>query len=582
MSDNYEGQATYSPEDNKIRLYPVARLSAEEYARVRAAGFIWAPKQGLFVAPMWTPSREDLAVKMFGEIGDEDKSLVARSEERAERFEDYSEKRAEDAERAQKAVHSISDNIPFGQPILVGHHSEKRARKDAEKIENGMRRTVKMWETARYWEQRAAGAIRAAKYKERPDVRARRIKKLEAEKRKIERETEHADKLIKHWSAEGLTKERAEIIAGYSHLSRCFTLAEFPRELPASQYEGSMSIWSALNGGVITAEQAKDMSLKAHISGNKHRARWLAHYENRITYEKAMMEESGGTVADKKGPEVGGAVQAWCTRSGGWSIIQKVNKVSVTLLDNWGNGGGDFNRLIRFDELKAVMTRAEVDAARKEGRLLHEAKSGFWLAQSREDFDKENPPEPEPEKTNAPDLSAMRETLRAGVQVVTANQLFPTPAELAREMVERADIMPNDRVLEPSAGTGSLVDAILRRASASSGVELVSVEINEKLANHLKGIYQLSNVKNADFLSLNGEIGTFDKIIMNPPFENGADIKHIRHAEGKLRTGGKLIALCAAGPRQEKEFGDVWEVLPDGTFSEQGTGVRVALVTITK
>lgn len=46
--------ATYSPDDNKLRLYAATRLDPETYARVKAAGFRWAPKQDLFVAPMWT------------------------------------------------------------------------------------------------------------------------------------------------------------------------------------------------------------------------------------------------------------------------------------------------------------------------------------------------------------------------------------------------------------------------------------------------------------------------------------------------------------------------------------------------
>jgi len=65
-------------------------------------------------------------------------------------------------------VSAIADNIPFGQPILVGHHSERRARRDAEKIENGMRKAVKLWETSEYWAQRAKGAINHAKYKDLP------------------------------------------------------------------------------------------------------------------------------------------------------------------------------------------------------------------------------------------------------------------------------------------------------------------------------------------------------------------------------------------------------------------------------
>jgi hypothetical protein len=192
--------ATYSPEDNKLRLYPSERLDAETYDRVKAAGYKWAPKQELFVAPMWTPSRADLALELAGEIEDEDKSLVERSEERAERMETYAEHRADDAERARAAVSTIADNIPMGQPILVGHHSEKHARKDAQKIESGMRRSIAMWEQSKYWEQRAKGAIRAAKYKERPDVRARRIKGLEADLRKQQKEIKEAEMWLRLWN----------------------------------------------------------------------------------------------------------------------------------------------------------------------------------------------------------------------------------------------------------------------------------------------------------------------------------------------------------------------------------------------
>src|SRR3984893_3598684 len=102
--------ATYSPEDNKLRLYAPARLDAETYGRVKAAGFIWAPKQDLFVAPMWTPSREDLLIELAGEIEDEDRSLVDRAEERADRSIDYEDSRIQDAQRPHDDVHRIADN----------------------------------------------------------------------------------------------------------------------------------------------------------------------------------------------------------------------------------------------------------------------------------------------------------------------------------------------------------------------------------------------------------------------------------------------------------------------------------------
>ena len=80
--ENY--RATYSPDDNKLRLYSLHRLDEETYQRVKDAGFKYAPRQGLFVAPMWTPDREDLLIELAGEIEDEDQSLFDRQEERAE------------------------------------------------------------------------------------------------------------------------------------------------------------------------------------------------------------------------------------------------------------------------------------------------------------------------------------------------------------------------------------------------------------------------------------------------------------------------------------------------------------------
>ena len=59
---------------------------------------------------------------------------------------------------------------------------------------------------------------------------------------------------------------------------------------------------------------------------------------------------------------------------------------------------------------------------------------------------------------------AMRQTLKTGVAVVSAPQLFPTPATLAARMVELAQIEPGQEVVEPSAGTGVLCEAIRPRS----------------------------------------------------------------------------------------------------------------------
>lgn len=567
--------ATYSPDDNKLRLYSSSRLDSATYERVKAAGFKWAPRQELFVAPMWTPAREDLLLELCGEIGDEDTSLVERAEERADRFGDYSDKRASDAESARKAVSAIADGIPFGQPILVGHHSERHARKDAERIENGMARAVKMWETSEYWKQRAAGALHHAKYKERPDVRARRIKGLEADKRKQERNMAESEKWLKLWTTDGLTMDQARRISDHCWLTvtppneRGIYYTAYDVLRPDGERYSNCPAW--------TVEQVQEVARRLYSASIANCRRWLEHYENRLAYERAMLADAGGTAADKTGPEKGGACQCWASHRGGWSYIQKVNKVSVTVLDNWGNGGGNFTRTIPFDKLGAIMTAAQVAEARAEGRIVEYADgTGFALDGA---VPKTTPKAPEP-AIDAEKFQAMRDQLKAGVQIVTAPQLFPTPADLAARMVDLADIEPGMRVLEPSAGTGRIVDAIL---AAHEAVELAALEINGPLARALHDKHGTGkpSVYEADFLEW--ELGKFDRILMNPPFSNADDIKHIQHARSMLKPGGRLVAICANGPRQRaalEPIADIWEDLPKGTFQESGTSVNAALLVI--
>jgi 16S rRNA G1207 methylase RsmC len=72
-------------------------------------------------------------------------------------------------------------------------------------------------------------------------------------------------------------------------------------------------------------------------------------------------------------------------------------------------------------------------------------------------------------------------------------------------------------------------------------------------------------------------IGTYDRILMNPPFANGADIKHILHAIELLKPGGRLVAICADGPRQRDRLGPLamlWIQLPHDTFADSGSAPR--------
>lgn len=710
MSEHRLGTATYSPDDNKLRLYPFARLSTEDYTRAKEAGFSWAPKQELFVAPMWTPEREDLLLEWCGEIGDEDKSLVERAEERAERFEDYSEKRAEEAHSAKQAVESIAGGIPLGQPILVGHHSQRRAEKDAERIENGMRRAVKLWDTSKYWTQRAAGALAHAKYKEEPDVRARRIKRIEADQRKIERAKAESENLITLWEGKAFstnraTGERRQI--EISEANRAFLHQIFGRmsacgvQFRGKDGQGWYSAYDIFtpdgerykNCPDKTVAEVQEAALRLQARLIERYNRWLFHYDNRLAYERAMLAESGGLVADKFSLAVGGQV----LRRGKWHIIIKLNggtmgkPQSVSVIGHWASTfpveeiedykapkegdfekvkavtakpplcnypGGEVLLLNRYhprepDKSKfATITQAEWDKipkdykgqnqivlasdkhARHRVRIClgtyaklpppagRELEPGYVSANRTHrywpvyitDAKLKLPPEPDgkpapqlPEREIEPrtfykrpdqtpeqtGFEALREAAKQGVQAVSSNQLFPTPPEIAKQMVDRAGILAGRRVLEPSAGTGRLIEAAASNATGFDCFKLVAVEQNKQLASGLEAMrskWLHATEENffvvcSDFLQCNGNLGKFDVVLMNPPFENGSDIKHIEHALTFLKPGGKLVALCANGPRQQAKLqpmADSWENLPAGSFKASGTNVNVAMLTITK
>ena len=116
---------------------------------------------------------------------------------------------------------------------------------------------------------------------------------------------------------------------------------------------------------------------------------------------------------------------------------------------------------------------------------------------------------------------------------------------------------------------------------AGAGCNTLAVEINIPLARALEALDV--PVICEDFLTWSIHAGAlFDRIVANPPFADGQDIAHIQRMIEMLKPGGKLVALCANGPRQQAQLRplvDTWEDLPEGSFATSGTGVRVALVT---
>jgi hypothetical protein len=65
-----------------------------------------------------------------------------RLEARLAKREEWAAKAAARSDARFGAATALADQIPLGQPILVGHHSERHARRDAERIRNNMTKGV--------------------------------------------------------------------------------------------------------------------------------------------------------------------------------------------------------------------------------------------------------------------------------------------------------------------------------------------------------------------------------------------------------------------------------------------------------
>lgn len=190
VKDIQTGEATYCPEDNKLRLY-VGRVPREEFLELRADGWKSTPKQDCDFVATWTPQREDTALA-YGEgfIGDEDQGPDERAADRAERFAGYRDK------RTQEAL-GHADSYESG-PSAHGYQSKAKAVRAADRHDKQAARALTQWSKAEYWTSRTAGVISNALYLSRPDVRMGRIKGLETDLRRYEASPEYYGRWVSH------------------------------------------------------------------------------------------------------------------------------------------------------------------------------------------------------------------------------------------------------------------------------------------------------------------------------------------------------------------------------------------------
>lgn len=184
-----------------------------------------------------------------------------------------------------------------------------------------------------------------------------------------------------------------------------------------------------------------------------------------------------------------------------------------------------------------------------------------------------------------------------GLNLNAKEDYYPTPSDVADLMVDYAQIQDGNRICEPSAGEGAILEKVIARIANNkiSDTEIKAGELNysrhKKITDMIGGTsFQRQNSVFFDWLEHSAS-KLYDRIIMNPPFSSLQWVRHTLHAMNQLAPGGRLVALLPVGASAGK-FKDEWHALlssavevhdlPKGTFKSAGTMIETRIYVFDK
>lgn len=174
---------------------------------------------------------------------------------------------------------------------------------------------------------------------------------------------------------------------------------------------------------------------------------------------------------------------------------------------------------------------------------------------------------------------------------------YPTPKSIINKMLSGIDFRAINSVLEPSAGKGNLVEAVINKLKHSRSYgfskeinwDIDTVEFDENLQYILQG--KNYRIVHNDFLTYN-TFKKYDLIVMNPPFSTGD--KHLLKAIEMQENGGQIVCLLNAETIKNPcnnirkdlinkldQYNAEVEFIPNAFMdAERQTGVEIALIKI--
>lgn len=329
---------THTPEEGTLLTGSTRGDGVWEIARQH--GFTYRRNPGIFIRgsrdrkpQTWHINAAKAALEAAGHtvelnLDEQLRSAAEREEALAERLEDRrdaleakADRRAGEAAARLGAARQTYDMIPLGQPILVGHHSEARHRRDLARAENNMRKGMELDRASTEAARKAEASRTNQSYRETGPVTERRIAKLEADERRILRDTEPCV----------VSRRRMKPEAEGRTLScpRCYNDITIGADLLVHEHGRRIS---QAHGEQLLAEVRDELGY------------WRTHLQELIDSGRYR----------KWGPddfEVGDYVR---TRFGRWSRVEKINRKTLSV-----PSGYSWLDKILYDEVLGRRSKAE-------------------------------------------------------------------------------------------------------------------------------------------------------------------------------------------------------------------------------
>src|SRR5262245_23260633 len=123
------------------------------------------------------------------------KDYEDRQEARKDRLLERAAKAEQEGQAAYAAADRIAKTIPLGQPILVGHHSERGHRADLRRIDRGMRKSIEKQKEANEARRRADAVGTGGISSDDPEA----VQKLQAKLEELGQRQEWMKKVNAAW-----------------------------------------------------------------------------------------------------------------------------------------------------------------------------------------------------------------------------------------------------------------------------------------------------------------------------------------------------------------------------------------------